>query len=117
MIKHTNPFYTIQEALAVLKNAGADPDKLDLTPGCACETSWQEDILGIIVRPDHEGLGNYFVVDIQMYNAEGAFDRLKARMPQVEEKILPHSAEFDMRVLEPGSLLRIFTLIPKGSEK
>lgn len=134
MIKHTNPFYTIDEALAVLKNLGADPHRGKSSPGATYPfpwgnsygakpeepVYWQEHVLGIMVQSVYTKGTHHYVIEIHL-DREG-FDTVYGIMraladeaPELLKK--DHSDEYDMYYIEPGSLLRLFKLVPKEESK
>jgi hypothetical protein len=116
MLKHTNPFYTISEAIGVLINHDADPYKgkptIESSEG-ATYAYWQEHILSVKanrIYDDH--LNHHFEVEIHV-DREG----LDALVAMTGMNVLRehHSEGYDQLTLHPGSLLKIFTLEFKGA--
>lgn len=113
MTKHTNPFYTIDEAVAVLQSLDASP--LRNLP------AWDEQILSIMVNRKYEGGSCYFGVSILILK-EG-FDALLELLPkdfdgnpQFEPVRTKHTPEFDKLAIyldHPGHMLEVMALIPR----
>lgn len=113
MIKHTNPFYTIEESVAVLKNLGANPAPVPI-PFRYDENAvyWQDHVISVKanrVYDDH--YEHHFEVEIHI-DKEG-FDALVRATGLETIQKEKHSEEYDIWFIRPGTLLQVFTLVPK----
>lgn len=109
MTKHTNPFYTLDEALHVLKNVGAKPMSNPFRYD-ESEIHWPDHILSVRAnRVYNDTYEHYFEMEIHV-DREGfdAFVKMTgltvSRDPDCEDEL----------VVRPGSLLKVFALETKG---
>lgn len=125
MTKYANPFFTINEAEAVLKSLGANPLSTKSANPAATPsypfpwgnsygvqpnaTSWQEDIISVTVNREYTGGDHHFRMDIHMDSP--GFDEL-LRLIEQEAVEVPFSEDYRKLVVEPSPLLYIFKLIP-----
>jgi len=129
MTKYANPFFTINEAEAVLKSLGANPlstksanpsttpsypfpwgNSYGVQPNA---TPWQEDILNVTICRVYEGESHHFRVDVHMDSP--GFDEL-LRLIEQEAVEVPFSEDYRKLQVEPSPLLCIFKLIPIPKE-
>ena len=112
MTKHINPFYTIGEAVSVLKNLGAKPTSNPFKYN-ESDIIWPEHILSVCTRRVYdEHCDYYFETEIHI-DKEG----LDAFVEMTGLTILReyHSDGYDLLYVRPGSLLKVFTLEAKGA--
>lgn len=112
MTKHTNPFYTIREAIAVLKNLGTKPTENPFRYD-ESQIHWPDDILSVKtvrVYDEEKPSNHHFEVEIHI-DREG-FNAL-VQLTGLNVMREPHSEGFDQLTIHPGSLLTVFTLEPK----
>ena len=103
MKEYTNPFYTLREAIAILKSSGADPFKAD-----GPYTSWQDSILSITTQNLYSG-GYHHSVLIHV-NGEG-FEEV-VRLTDSADKVVRayFVEEYDEYSFELSPGLKIFKL-------
>lgn len=130
MTKHINPFYTLVEATAVLKNLGADPrrSKPQNVTGVSYpfpwgysygakpeeKVYWQEHIISVATRRVYDEHQDYwFEVEIHI-DKEG----LEALVALTGLNILkgPHSDDYEQWTVNPGTLFKVFALVPTERE-
>ena len=107
MIKHTNPFITFDEAVAVLKSLGAKPTA---NPFKYNEDTvhWPDHILSMSARRVYNDTYEYyFEIDIHM-DAEGL--RALADLTGLTISRGHHSGEYDALVLRPSNLITVTAL-------
>lgn len=107
MIKHTNPFQTISEAVAALKNLGAKPYGNPFVYDESC-IPWTEHILSVsTMRVYNDSYEYHFAMEIHI-DLEG----LNKLVEQTGLNILreSHSDELDRLVVHPGTLLKVYAL-------
>lgn len=110
MIKHTNPFHTINEAISILGHMGARP--YDSTFGRnVSDDYWTEHILSIrAAREYNDHYEFYFQMEIHI-DREGFQKLVDLTGLNIMRK--PHSPEYDMLSVFPGTYLEVFALVPK----
>jgi hypothetical protein len=114
MTKFTNPFYTIDEAIEVLKSLGAKPMS---NPFRYDESSvhWPEHIIGIQTSRVYDVQYKYhFEVEIHV-DREG-LDAL-VQMTGLNIMREPHLGILDALTVRPGTLLKVFALEAKEESK
>lgn len=124
MTKYTNPFYTLNEAISVLKSLGADPYNIGATNAHSWDSAvptqdetifWNDHILSVSTSRVYADFSHYNVVEIHL-TAKG-FDALVSIIDTpVHKKAFGDGTEFDMYFIEPVPLLKIFTLNPCESD-
>lgn len=107
MIKHTNPFYTINDAIDVLKNLSAkplsNPFRYDES-----EIHWPDHVLSVHVsRVYNDKYEHYFESEIHL-DKEGFVAFVSMTGLNVQREHL--SDDYDTLYVLPGSLLKVFTL-------
>ena len=112
MTKYPNPFYTHNEACAILENLGVSPLR-NLPPE---KVDWRELILSIITNRKYEGGDYHFVVSIHI-EREG-FDALLEMLPK--DTCIPrrsrHTTDFDKIAIyldKDHYMFEIMALIPR----
>lgn len=120
MTKHSNPFYTMGEALAVLNSVGANP--LRNLPD---ELDWRTQVLSVMFTRAYNGSNHYFVVSVHI-DAEGLGILLsmidKSTCPEgaLEPVRTKHSEEYDKLAIyldSEGCMLEVMALVPAEESK
>lgn len=120
MTKHTNPFYAINEACAILENLGASPLR-NLPPE---QVDWREKILSVTVAHNYKDNLNHFAVSIHM-ELEG-FDALLGLLPkdfngnpQFVARKSRYTPDYDKIAIyldKDHYMLEVMALIPREDE-
>ncbi len=109
MTKYTNPFYTIGEAITLLRSLGASP-QCNIPEG---QFDWREDILSVMVTRTYEGSSHYFNLEIHI-DRQGFYEL--HQMLGGTATISEHSDLYDKVSLKLGAHLEVFMLSPKGED-
>ena len=110
MTRHTNPFYTIDEAVDVLRNLGAKPMAHIIHP-TEENFNWQDRILSVSAGRVYDEQYNYHF-DVTIHIDREGFDALVA-MTGLVISVEEFDDDYLAEVVYPGSLLKVFTLVPK----
>ena len=110
MTKHTNPFYTIDEAVAVLKSLGAKPTSNPFKYDDA-DIIWPEHILSVCTRRVYVEHGDYYF-ETEIHIDKEGFDAFVEKTGLTTSREY-HSGDYDLLCVRPGSLLKVFALVVK----
>ena len=112
MNKHTNPFYTISDAITTLRIMGAKPEANPFKYG-ESDIIWPEHILSVCTRRVYDEHGNYYFETEIHIDKEGLDALVEITGLNIMREY--HSDDYDLLSVRPGSLLKVFTLEAKGA--
>ena len=113
MTPHTNPFYTINETIAVLRNLGAAP--LSNPRGSAPPEAWREHIIGIQVNRVYDYNPNTHHFETVIHVNKVGFEMLH-RLINVPYTLEKFTQANDKMVMRPSNLIEIIALSPAVQE-
>lgn len=121
MKKHTNPFYTNNEALVVLHALGTNPlqsyDLLEREADSSKIPTWPENVLSVVTTRVYENSEYYFETVIHL-DCEG-FQEVSALIGCEEaiSVVKDYSSDYEMLSLQPSPCLKLMALVPKRTKK
>lgn len=113
MNKFTNPFHTINEAIAKLNAHGANPLQLGATiPDLAPEDKpkWPDNVLRVEAERVYTNDGGHYFRFLMHLNSTGFEEIVKLIEMPVTEEIIDAPGDLRFLSIEPSPLLKIYTL-------